>query len=615
VADAAATLTTIYALTSGGDRRGHSPVTGAIQYEPAERIFGPDERLQAAPTDLREWAPELFGDYEWSPADYSTNVEMPYAVTGVRTYFVRCLFAGDVLVLELRLRGSLNSYIDAQRHAFDRKVKKQLVGKDLLEAAASHVNGAERDQLRKLKLGQDKHQIMVLSRADAGLIFSESGDAGSSRQVSDSKAMSEMEKPLDLRQIDFAALGRLMFKDVKINYRTTQVPISLPDDINGPDHQMVAVWATNTVVCGIEAYKDLGPDYGNLAARRTRELTYAAAQIVAAANRCREIRMATLSVLKHVNLPASQNQDADHERAEQVKYEHDLHDLEFDLTFGADVYRGPALVQGGRPLERYQEAVRAESGFNASVKLTHRMVEQLTSIVTTRRQLFEVTVSMEISQRQAHQVAALNEVSQHQAEQLAALHQVSQRQADQVAALRELLDRTEGVRTASVVVASIAIVVSCVGLFAALATVPVSTNDFLGPQFRSGAVAALSVIFAGAFGFGVYWASKRQLSNTARNVVRIAVIVLALFCVAGLVVALVLWSHSGTAVHLYALVGGLVAGLAAIILGVCLVNWGGHDTSGHTKTGREPSLLPDADDAPSEAVVTVNGTKNEAGPG
>jgi hypothetical protein len=536
--DAAARLITIYALTGGGDQHAYSPDTSPSDYEAAERIFGPDVRLKSAPTDLHEWRPKPFGDYEWSPADYSTGKQMPYTVTGAKTYFFN-LFAGDALAFELRLRGSLNDYIDAQRDAFDRMVKKQLAGEDLLKAAVSQVNGADRNRLDRLVYGQDKHQIMVLSHADAGFIFSADGDGGRAQQTSTSKTMHGVAEPLNLRRVDFAALSKLMFKDVEINYRPDRTPISLPDDINGPNCQMVAVWASNTVVCGIEAYNNLGPDYGDLGARRIRELTYVAAQIVAATNRCREIRMATLSVLRHLSLPASLDQASDQEHVDLIRYEGELQSLEIDLTWGIDVYRGPALVRGGRPLERYQEAVRAEGGFDASVALTHRMVDHLTSIVTRRRQIFDV-----------------------------------RHQTDQLAAINKLLDRTEGVKTASIVIATIVVVVSCVGLFATLAAVPVSTGSlFLGPQFRSAAAAALSVIFAGVLGFGVYVASKARVSGNARKLVIATAIALAVFCLAGLGLAVVLWPHSGTAVHWYALIGGMMAGLAAIILSAWLVDF------------------------------------------
>jgi hypothetical protein len=592
VADAVARLTTIYSLTGSSDRNRDRSTTGTAHYEAAEQIFGPDVRLKAAGIDLREWAPQPFGQYEWpSGADYSVNRPMPYTVTGVKTYFVNSLFAGDVFVVELQLRGGLNDYIDAQRHLFDRKVTKQLAGQDLLEAAASQVGGAERDRLRGLALGQDKHQIMFLSRADAGLITSTVGNGEAPRRISDGKAAYETEKPLDLDQINFAALGRLMFKDVKINYRPAQVPISLPTDINGPDLQMVAVWNTNTVACGFEAYNNLGEDYGDLGDRRIREFVFAASQIVAAANRCREIRTTTLSVLKQVKLPTSSDHNPDSERDELIRYEGELHSLEFDLAFGADVYRGPALVQGGRPIERYQEAVRAESGFNASVELTHRMVEQLTSIVTTRRRLFEVTVSM----------------------------QVARHQADQLDALNALLDRTEGVKTAGIIVATIVVVVSCIGLFATLAAVPVSAGSFLGPQFRSASVAALSVIFAGVLGFGVYAASNAHLTGRkARTFTTIAAIALAVSCLAGLVLAIVLWPHSGTAVHWYALAGGMMTGCAAIILGACMIDFGerrkrpAHKTartgSGtHATTGNVASASP----APSARQLPAESSRSD----
>jgi hypothetical protein len=475
------------------------------------------------------------------------------------------------------LHASLDGYILAQKEAFDRKARKQMAGEELLRAAACRVNGAERDQLDRLEFGQDKHQLIVLSLADTGLLFS-TGDGGPPRQTNGRKPGPDAEPALDLGQIDFAALARLMFKDVPINYRPKLTPISFPNDINGPDRQMVAVWATNTVVCGIAAYDD----YDNLGARRIRELTVAAAQTVAAANRCREIRMATQSVLQYLNLPASSDQDPKRQRVELITYEHELHNLESDFAFGVDVYRGPALVRGGRPIERYQEAVRTESGFDSSVALTQRMLQHLTSIVAARRQIFDVTVSMEVSQRQADQLVALNEVSK--------------RQADQVAALRELLDRTEGVKTASVVVASIAVIVSCVGLFAALATVPVSTSAFMGPQFRSAAVAALSVIFAGLLGFFVYKASKASLSGGLRTVVIVVAVVLAVLCPACLGLAYWLWPHSGTAVHWFALVGGLAAGLVALVLGVWLADFGGHNADVLATNTESPA--PEAEQRP-----------------
>ena len=581
MANGATKLMTIYSLTGSGARPWRGPDTSPSDYETAEGIFGPDARLRSAPTDLRQWEPKFFGSADWDPAaytvtsDYSVPGHAPYTLTGVRTYFGSFLFAGDVLVLELRLHASLDGYILAQKEAFDRKASKQLAGEELLRAAASRVNGTERDQLIGLEFGQDKHQLIVLSLADTGLIFS-AGDVGRSQQINGSKLASKAELALDFGQIDFAALTRLMFKDVPINYRPDLTPISFPNDINGPDRQMVAVWATNTVVCGIAAYDD----YDNLGVRRIRELTVAAAQTVAAANRCREIRMATQSVLQHLNLPASSDQNPSRQRVELITYEHELHNLESDLAFGVDVYCGPALVRGGRPIERYQEAVRTESGFDSSVALTHRMLQHLTSIVAARRQIFEVTVSMEVSRSQADQLVALNEVSR--------------RQADQVAALKELLNRTEGMKTASVVVASIAVIVSCIALFAALATVPVSTSAFMGPQFRSAAVAAASVIFAGLLGFLVYRASKASLSGNLRTLIFVVTLVLAALCPVGLGLAFWLSLHRGAAAHLYALVGGLAAGLATFVLVVWQVDFGGHNVGVPTTNAEsaDPEVEP-----------------------
>jgi hypothetical protein len=157
------------------------------------------------------------------------------------------------------------------------------------------------------------------------------------------------------------------------------------------------------------------------------------------------------------------------------------------------------------------------------------------------------------------------------------------------------------VKTASAVVATIVVIVSCVGLFATLAVVPMSTSSlFLGPQFRSAAVAALSVIFAGLLGFVVYVVSKLYVSGTARILIIIATVVLAFPCPAGLVLAFVLSSHRGTAAHVYALAGGMVAGFAAIILGAWLVDFGERRNRAANKTARTAaSSRPATDNAAS----------------
>ena len=46
MADAAATLMTIYSLTGGGDGDRTGPVTDGTDYEVAERIFGRDVRAE-----------------------------------------------------------------------------------------------------------------------------------------------------------------------------------------------------------------------------------------------------------------------------------------------------------------------------------------------------------------------------------------------------------------------------------------------------------------------------------------------------------------------------------------------------------------------------------------
>lgn len=438
-----------------------------------ESVFGRTVRGERAIGDLSRWKPIQFGETIWPAGTYSVRGRPPiYDVSTVRTYFFGVPHSGAVLVTDFDFLGGLDECILAERDAFDPTVPKAL-GEDGLLTAASRTLALPAGEWR-LRFGQDKHQFLVLG--DLSAVFSlDPGAAG-----------------LDLDAVDNAALRQLMFKDTDVQYRVDQSPISFPLDANGPVDMMVALWATNTVLAGFDAYGELGR-------RRLQEMVESAAQIVAAITRTREIRADALTLLEDLDLATRSDLEAaspvqpgtEVRRAQLVDTAQRLSRLELDLSFGADILRGPSLVWGGRPLERYQAALRHEMLFDDTVDLTAHLVRRLASIVDSQRAVSDVDLAREAAERQSEQLRA---------------------SAELIAVTNSLLDKTEFARAAATVVSVALAVVSVGSLFGSLASIP-AAGSWLSPAVRNVAIAFAIVMFAALFGYGLHRASQRTLTE------------------------------------------------------------------------------------------------------
>jgi hypothetical protein len=521
-------LITVYALVT---RNGQAqPWTNVRSSGARMHVFGPTDRGEREVGDLASWRPSVFGAADWAGEDYQVaGLTPPYQVSAARTYFFDLPRAGSVLVLDLDVGGDLAACILAQRHAFDPLERKTLGGRGLLSAALSQVDDGRDAESAGLTFGQDKHQLLVVG--DEALLF-----PLEARQDDD----------LDLSKLDSAGLRRLMFKDTDVDYRPKWTPVSFPMDVNGPAGMMVAVWASNTVLAGSRRYGELGR-------RRLEEMVTVMSQMVAATNRMREIRTLAVRLLSDLEatsyLPPSESLPVavERRRAALVDFTARLAQLELDLSFGADILRGPGLVWGGRPVERYQETLRYETGFDGSVEVTGHLVRRLSSIIDSLRAISD----SELAHANAQQQTALLE------------------------ATSTLLARTREAKTAVVVFSVVLSIVSCVGLFAALAAVPASSSGvWVAPVLRNGAFAALAVIGAALLGYGLRWASRTSFPRSVKAVAAGLAVPAVVGSVGTLLLAAVLPDGAAPSWHPGMLVFGLVSAVAALFLIAVRGNFG-----------------------------------------
>jgi hypothetical protein len=450
--DAAHRLITLYSVYT--DPVQGLRAVGTLVPSEESTIFGPIARGERSVLDRQTAEPSIHGVRKHDPSRFTVGGEPPkdYSVVALRTYFFLVPNVGTVLALDMNFAGDLRGCILAQRDAFDPLADKQIGGNGLLAGATEGLNA-------NVEWGLDTYQLLAMDPIDLVL-----------------RPGARSSEGIDLNEIDDARLRRLMLKNTDIVYRPEKVPISFPQDLNGPARLVVAMWASNTVVGGLDAYGELGR-------RRLAEMTRVAAQIVAASGAIRAVRARTEKLLIDLRTdePAltveSVESDLGTRRTGLTDVASELGWLELDLEFGVQTLRGPALVWGGRPLEQYQKTLREEVGFDASASAAGQMLDRASTIIEARRAALDTN-------QQFHLIRITN----------------------------ELLTRTGAAKTVAAVGAAVLSVVAATTLFAALATVPASSS-WLHPVLRNAALAALVVVGSAVFGYLLWqaaWSAPRR---------------------------------------------------------------------------------------------------------
>jgi hypothetical protein len=277
-----------------------------------------------------------------------------------------------------------------------------------------------------------------------------------------------------------------MFKDIDIAYRPDLAPVRIPIDMNGPDLQSVFVWDSNTVAEGLHSYP-------NLADLRIFAMVMSNSQVLAAEQRCHEIRDAALHEASNAQVAEPTAIDVRREHvAGRVRR---VGELRQALSMGVEMYALGTTVAGGRPLLRYHESVVAESPLPHLLTVTQHLLGQIGETVRIEQQLLSVD---EVREAADKQIAIASSV-------------------------RSLLEQSEAFKAASLVFASVAAVIGIAGVFTSSAAIPRSQRDTLfGSAAGSVLFVAVTMILAAAIGIGLRRASRPALGAGARRVARTA---------------------------------------------------------------------------------------------
>lgn len=526
-------IITVYSLvTSQEIGFSHTQTMHDADSAPRQNPYGRGERNLS---NLAYWEPRIFGRGNWDSQDYAIeNRALNYDVKKVDTYFVQLPYAGTVLVLDLEFFGGLDECIRAEQDAFDPNVKKTLKGIRFEHAALSVLNenelkdvlGGENIDLRSVKLGQDKQQLLLLS--DPSMVLLEPFSVGDR---------------LSQEMLDEGRIRKLMFKDVGIAYDPAKTPVSYPSDINGPEKMLIAVWGSNTLALGLDQYNA----FDNLGNRRIEEMVRAMCQIVAATSLSRDVSAKAFVVLKRLGQDLSDGFFEPHQKersterisisrqrdAQLIFDANTLSLLQLQLTFGADVLRGPSLVWGGRPLESYQETLRAETQFDATLEVAVRAVTQLSNVLQTRQATANFERGLEV-----------------------------------VMEVRAIVDRTNDVKKAALVYGTVLASIATASLFAALSSIPGSSKGaWIRPILRNADFASLLVTGAGIFGVILSWASSKNRIESPNHRIRMVGLALVTFGVIDLLaVAFLDRSKVGSHYLTVAFSLGVIAILVAVIM-------------------------------------------------
>ena len=413
-----ARLVTLIALTGSPARVSAS--LPSPTFEADASLFGVELRPGASEFTELTWRPRFTDVREFVAADYrAEHAGTDYQVTRCRTARVVVPMAGDLLMVDLEVRADAPGLILAKRDSFDPAGAVRIGDVGLLAAAfgdaavVGEPGSVGDDDLRRSGL---RRQILFLP-ADAGRQWF--GD-----------------DPESLDAAQARLLRQFMFKDTDIYYRPALAPVRVPPDMNGPDAQLVFVWDCNTVVCGLDAYPQL-------TGVRMLGVTMSNCQALGALKRCVEIRDEAVLATAWESGPVLS--DVEERRAA----------LELRLRrareLGAGAQRGRRDAHAGDRCRRRP----------ASAWLPRGRCRGVTAAADAR---CHPTVAVPVGRVEPDR--------QGSARRRRGTGESARKQLSIAESTRGLLRQTEAFKAASLVVATIAIVLSIASLFVSAAAVP-----------------------------------------------------------------------------------------------------------------------------------------------
>lgn len=518
-----ARLVTLIALTGVPARDAASLPPPAFDADAA--IFGVNIRPGASEFAELTWRPRFTDLREFAAADYQAeNTGSAYQVTRCRTARVVVPMAGDLLMVDLQVLADAPGLILAERDAFDPAGVIRIGDSGILTAALGGVARRSDDDVRLSAL---RRQILFLP-AQAGRAWF---GADPERLEADQARL----------------LRQFMFKDTEIFYRPALAPVRVPPDMNGPDAQLVFVWDCNTVIAGLDAYPQL-------TGVRMLGVTMSNCQALGALQRCMEIRdEAVLATVWEPDAAAPEGSarqpdaalDVEARRAALEGRLRRARKLERDLNVGVEMHMLATAVAGGRPLHRYHQAVVEESPLPPTLAVTQQLLSQLAEASQVDKDLLDV----------------------------AEARQSAQKQLTIAESTHGLLRQTQAFKTASLVVATIAIVLSIAGLFTSAAAVPADQGStLLGSPERSVLFVVSALAGAVLFGAALRQASLLTLTRRWRTFVRVVRWLVSIAVLAFLALALLAVTGDQDVVDLSRAVVGCVSALLLVTWLLALEN-------------------------------------------
>ncbi|HXH34483.1 MAG TPA: hypothetical protein VNJ54_08745 [Plantibacter sp.] len=374
---------------------------------------------------------------------------------------------GLVLGVVIDLAANLYQLRSAMVDTFWKHEKIRLGGQPLLEALADAVPSQVEPLLRGASLGGDVHELVVLP--DLALVAGEP-EEGVSR---DERAL----------RISSEALRKIIHRSERTSYRPELDVLDLPAAGNRVPGTLTVVSESVSVYVRQDAHYEHG-------------LALSIAQIICGLGRARQIHTAVKEVASglttlHADKPSQNLNELRARRCILGDFWRRLSELELDLDLGVDANADIGLVAQARWRREFHTAVAHALGLDTVAAGASRSIERVRRAVEAE---WESVAAEENRVLEQAQTELLNQQVQ-------------------------LVNTTEAAKTAAFVVGVVAAIVTGIGLFAALASIPRPARDnptvLLSPALIAAAVAGLAIVGAGVTGWSLWrlarWHAPKKL--------------------------------------------------------------------------------------------------------
>lgn len=466
--------------------------------------------------DASAWSLRVVTSRLWEPNDLELGDTRGHhvEVRRVDTRLWLLPHAGFAVVLDLDVEVTRAGAVQLLDLTYFHDRPLQLRGRDVLDTMASDLDDPLRSRIAGSSLGWDRRQILVVDDPD----FLRPFPAAAATRRTGPTTRSDTETLVDL---DTQYVTQLMAKEHG-RHRPGTSPVELPPYLNGPEGSVVAVLGSNTVVTGIESYQ-------------INQLLLSSIQVVCATAAARDVRAEAHEIAR--GLPAGGPHGPHPDRDALREIAGRLATLQIRLSLGVEAHVGTALVAGGRPIMYYHEAIVRQVWLEDGLQATSRMLDRLHGFVEAEVQA--VTLDEMLAAERA--------------------------QSQLLASVRALITTTEGARSAGIVAAVAAAVLTATGLFAGLAAVPSAGDD--GTVLLDAPTAAswsLAIVLAAlTFGYATYLAARHEPGPIGVVAYRWLTLGAVVGAVAFTVVAVVGGPTMGPVAAAGALTGAAVLGYAA----------------------------------------------------